>query len=36
MRIAVILHVPSPLYDNHGIPTMSICDFLLNPDSLEI
>ena len=35
-KIVITSHVPSPLYDNHGIPTMSICDFLLIPDSLEL
>lgn len=36
MRIVVISHVPAPLYDNHGILTMSIYYFLLNPDSLKL
>ena len=34
-KIVVTLHTPAPLYDNHGILTMSIFDFLLNPDSLD-
>ena len=28
-------HAPAPLYDEHGILTMSIYDFLLNPNSLD-
>lgn len=25
----------APLYDDHGVLTMNIFDFLLNPDSLD-
>ena len=35
-KIVVTSHTPAPLYDNHGILTMSIYDFLLNPDSLDL
>lgn len=34
--IVITSHVPAPLYDNHGILTMSIYDFLLNPVTLGI
>ena len=34
-KIVITSHAPAPLYDDHGILTMSIYDFLLNPDSLE-
>ena len=34
--VMIISHTPVPLYDDHGIRTMIIYDFLLNPDSLEI
>ena len=34
-KIVITSHAPAPLYDEHGILTMSIYDFLLNPDSLE-
>jgi hypothetical protein len=35
-KIVITSHAPAPLYDNNGILTMSIYDFLLNPDSLEL
>ena len=35
-KIVISSHAPAPLYDEHGILTMSIYDFLLNPDSLEL
>ena len=35
-KIVITSHAPAPLYDEHGILTMSIYDFLLNPDSLEL
>lgn len=35
-KIVITSHAPAPLYDEHGILTMSIYDFLLNPDSLEM
>jgi len=35
-KIVITSHAPAPLYDNHGILTMSVYDFLLNPDSLEL
>ena len=34
-KIIITSHAPAPLYDNHGILTMGILDFLLNPDSLD-
>ena len=34
-KIVITSHAPAPLYDDHGILTMSVYDFLLNPDSLE-
>ena len=34
-KIVITSHAPVPLYDDNGILTMSIYDFLLNPDSLE-
>lgn len=34
-KIVITSHAPAPLYDDHGILTMSIYDFLLNPDSLD-
>ncbi len=34
-KIVITSHAPAPLYDNHGILTMSIYDFLLNPDCLD-
>lgn len=34
-KIVITSHAPAPLYDDNGILTMSIYDFLLNPDSLE-
>ena len=35
-KIVITSHAPAPLYDNHGILTMSIYDFLLNPNCLEL
>ena len=35
-KIVITSHAPAPLYDDHGILTMSIYDFLLNPDSLDM
>ena len=35
-KIVITSHAPAPLYDSHGILTMSIYDFLLNPDSLDL
>lgn len=35
-KIVITSHAPAPLYDSHGILTMSIYDFLLNPDSLDM
>ena len=35
-KIVITSHAPAPLYDEHGILTMSVYDFLLNPDSLEL
>ena len=35
-KIVITSHAPAPLYDDHGILTMSIYDFLLNPDSLDL
>lgn len=35
-KIVITSHAPAPLYDDHGILTMSIYDFLLNPNSLEL
>ncbi len=34
-KIVITSHTPTPWYDNHGILTMNIYDFLLNPNSLE-
>ncbi|MBQ4480252.1 MAG: ATP-binding protein [Victivallales bacterium] len=34
-KIIITSHAPAPLYDNHGILTMGILDFLLNPGSLD-
>ena len=34
-KIVITSHAPAPLYDDHGILTMSIYDFLLNPESLD-
>ena len=35
-KIVITSHAPAPLYDSHGILTMSIYDFLLNPESLDL
>ena len=35
-KIVITSHAPAPLYDSHGILTMSIYDFLLNSDSLDM
>ncbi len=35
-KIVITSHTPAPLYDEHGILTMSVYDFLLNPDSLDL
>lgn len=35
-KIVITSHTPTPFYDADGILTMSIFDFLLNPDSLSI
>ena len=34
-KILITLHSPEPWYDNHGILTMNVFDFLLNPNSLD-
>ncbi len=34
-KIVITSHAPAPLYDNHGVLTMNIVDFLLNRDSLD-
>ncbi|MBQ6472541.1 MAG: ATP-binding protein [Victivallales bacterium] len=34
-KIVITLHSPEPWYDNHGILTMNVFDFLLNPNSLD-
>lgn len=34
-KVVITSHAPVPLYDDHGILTMSIYDFLLNPNSLD-
>ena len=34
-KIVISSHAPSPWYDDHGILTMNIYDFLLNPNSLD-
>ena len=34
-KIVISLHAPSPWYDDHGILTMNIYDFLLNPNCLD-
>ncbi len=34
-KIIITSHAPAPLYDNHGVITMNIFDFLLNQDSLD-
>ncbi|MBR4945599.1 MAG: ATP-binding protein [Kiritimatiellae bacterium] len=34
-KVVITSHAPAPLYDEHGILTMSIYDFLLNPNSLD-
>lgn len=34
-KIVITSHTPAPMYDSNGILTMSIYDFLLNPNSLE-
>ena len=34
-KIVITAHAPAPLYDDHGILTMSIYDFLLDPESLD-
>ena len=33
-KIVITSHTPAPWYDEHGILTISIYDFLLNPESL--
>ncbi len=35
-KIVITSHAPAALYDDHGILTMNIYDFLLNPDSLDL
>ncbi|MDD3953000.1 MAG: ATP-binding protein [Lentisphaeria bacterium] len=35
-KIIITTHAPAPLYDHHGVLTMSIFDFLLNPESLDL
>jgi len=35
-KIVITSNAPAAWYDNHGILTMSIYDFLLNPNSLDI
>ena len=35
-KIVITSHAPAPLYDDHGILTMSIYDFLLDRDSLDL
>ncbi len=34
-KIVVTTHAPAPLYDDHGVLTMNVFDFLLDPDSLD-
>ncbi|MBQ6352989.1 MAG: ATP-binding protein, partial [Lentisphaeria bacterium] len=34
-KIVVTTHAPAPLYDDHGVLTMNIFDFLLDPGSLD-
>ncbi len=34
-KIIVSRDAPDPLYNEYGILTMNLFDFLLNPDSLE-
>ena len=34
-KIVITTHAPAPLYDDQGVLTMNIYDFLLNPDSLD-
>ena len=34
-KVVITSHAPAPVYDEHGILTMSIYDFLLNPNSLD-
>ena len=35
-KIIITKDAPAPYYNNNGILVMSIYDFLLNPDSLEV
>ena len=35
-KIIITKDAPTPYYNNEGILVMSIYDFLLNPDSLEV
>ena len=34
-KIVITSHFPAPLYDDHGVLTMNVFDFLLDPDSLD-
>ena len=34
-KIVITTHAPAPLYDDYGVLTMNIFDFLLNPESLD-
>ena len=34
-KIVITTHAPTPLYDDRGVLTMNIFDFLLKPDSLD-
>ncbi len=34
-KIVITSHAPAPMYDSNGILTMSVYDFLLNPNSLD-
>lgn len=34
-KIIVTLHAPGPWYDEHGVMTMNVFDFLLDPNSLD-
>ena len=35
-KIVITTHAPAPLYDDRGVLTMNVFDFLLNPDSLDL
>lgn len=34
-KIVVTVHAPAPLYDDHGVLTMNVFDFLLDPCSMD-